>query len=180
MPKKRDSLRYQLYRSKALHLAKASTRQWYEALKQDESNDVDLTKVRFEPINTEALIAYQEWAEASHFCWEEIAAWKAHEPLAFDLSIWFDVELCGLCFANPNQSRLRIKIIRLEGKPGKTHPLKSRIAALTMIAVDHYAQIIGSQWIEIQEPAPGAIPVYRNLGFDFDSQGRLVIAVEKA
>lgn len=49
-----------------------------------------------------------------------------------------------------------------------------------MIAVDHYAQIIGSQWIEIQEPAPGAIPVYRNLGFDFDSQGRLVIAVEKA
>ena len=49
-----------------------------------------------------------------------------------------------------------------------------------MIAVDHYAQIIGSQWIEIQEPAPDAIPVYRNLGFDFDSQGRLVIAVEKA
>jgi len=98
--------------------------------------------------------------------------------MAFDLSIWYGNELCGLCFANPNQSRLRIKIIRLEGKPGKLHPLKSRIASLTMIAVDHYARIIGSQWIEIQEPAPGAISIYRDLGFEFDSLGRLVIAVE--
>jgi len=45
-----------------------------------------------------------------------------------------------------------------------------------MIAID--ARIIGSQWIEIQEPAPGAIALYQNLGFDFDSRGRLVIAVE--
>lgn len=37
---------------------------------------------------------------------------------------------------------------------------------------------MGSQWIEIQEPAPGAIALYQNLGFDFDSRGRLVIAVE--
>lgn len=178
MQKKRDTLQYQLYRSKALRLASASTHQWYESLKQTGNEEIDFTNVRLETINAHALAAYQDWREDSHFSWDEVTGWKASEPMAFDLSIWYGNELCGLCFANPNQSRLRIKIIRLEGKPGKLHPLKSRIASLTMIAVDHYARIIGSQWIEIQEPAPGAISIYRDLGFEFDSRGRLVIAVE--
>ena len=180
MPKTRDSLRYQLYRSKALRLANASTQQWYKNLKHTDAQgaEFDLTHVRFELIDSHALAAYQDWAEDSHFSWDEVATWKGREPMAFDLSLWYDEVLCGLCFANPNQSRLRIKVIRLEGRPGKSHPLKSRIASLTMIAIDHYARIIGSQWIEIQEPAPGAIALYQNLGFAFDSRGRLVIAVE--
>lgn len=179
MPKKHDFLRYQLYRSTALKLATATTRQWYEALGADETKEIDLTRVRFDTIDADALIAYQAWAQDSHFSWDEVPAWKSNEPRAFDLSIWYINELCGLCFANPNQSRLRVKIIRLEGQPGKAHPLKSRIGALTMIAVEHYARIIGSRWIEIQEPAAGAIPVYRDLGFSFDTCGRLVIALDR-
>lgn len=98
--------------------------------------------------------------------------------MGFDLAIWFDLELCGLCFANPNQSRLRVKIVRLEGKPDKDHPLKSRIATLTLTAVTHYARIIGSKQIEIQEPLKGAIAIYQKLGFEFNVEGRLVMLVE--
>lgn len=98
--------------------------------------------------------------------------------MCFDLAIWFDLELCGLCFANPNQSRQRLKIVRLEGSSDKCHPLKSLIASLTLAAVTHYAQIIGSKQIEIQEPMQGAIPTYQQLGFKFDIQGRLVMLVE--
>ncbi|NNA67618.1 hypothetical protein [Pseudomonas gessardii] len=146
MPKTRDSLRYQLYRSKALRLANASTQQGYKNLKHTDAQgtEIDLTHVRFELIDRHALAAYQDWAEDAHFSWDEVATWKGREPMAFDLSLWYDEVLCGLCFANPNQSRLRIKLIRLEGRPGKSHPLKSRIASLTMIAIDHYARIIGS------------------------------------
>lgn len=98
--------------------------------------------------------------------------------MCFDLAIWFDQELCGLCFANPNQSRQRVKIVRLEGNPAKNHPLKSLIASFTVTAVTHFAQIIGSRQIEIQEPVEGAIAIYQQLGFQFDLGGRLVMLLE--
>ena len=98
--------------------------------------------------------------------------------MALDIAIWFDEELCGLCFANPNKSRLRIRIVRLEGRPKEAHPLKKRIATLAMIAIEHYAQIIGSRLLEVQEPQKGAVSIYQELGFDFDTEGRLVKTLE--
>ncbi|WP_329516080.1 hypothetical protein [Pseudomonas moraviensis] len=136
-----------------------------------------MSKVRFEPIDAQALAAYGAWEEPV-FSWEDVIIWKTREPLSLDIAIWFEQELCGLCFANPNNSRHRIRIVRLEGKPGKIHPLKNRIAALALLAIDEFARTIGSRIIEVQEPMPGAIPVYRQLGFTFDVQGRLVLAVE--
>lgn len=103
---------------------------------------------------------------------------KRGSPLALDLSIWFDEELCGLCFANPNNSRQRIRIGRLEGCPRGVHPLKNRIAPLAILIIEQYAQIIGSRFIEVQEPLEGAISIYQQLAFYFDAEGRLVKAVE--
>ena len=47
-----------------------------------------------------------------------------------------------------------------------------------MIAVEQYARLIGSEWLEIQEPAQGALAVYRDLGFQFDAFGRLVVRLD--
>ena len=98
--------------------------------------------------------------------------------MSLDIAIWFEDQLCGLCFANPNKSRQRIRIVRLEGRPEAPHPLKKRIAILAMMAIDEFAQIIGSKCIEVQEPLQGAMPVYKELGFKLDLEGRLVLAVE--
>lgn len=178
MPRERTHLRYQLYRSKARKLANTITTQLH-AQGLIDGTETDLSRIRFEAIDVKALTAYSFWGEDSHFSWDEVVNWKTKEPMSFDLSIWSDLELCGLCFANPNQSRLRVKIVRLEGKPGKTHPLKNRIAPLALIAIEHYARIIGSRFIEIQEPTRGAVPIYKQLGFEFDAKGRLVMAVER-
>lgn len=173
MPKHRTRLKHQLLKSQARAIAESIL------AGSQSSRDGKLCKIRFEPIDSTALAALGNWGDNVHFSWEEIPAWKAREPWSFDLSIWFGTELCGLCFANPNQSRLRTKVVRLEGKPGSQHPLKNRIAALAMIAVEQYARLVGSQWLEIQEPAQGALPVYRELGFQFDAFGRLVVPVDK-
>ena len=170
MPRERSYLRYQLYRSLARKQASIAT-----ALLQLSAGQ-DFSKVRFEPIDALALSAFELW-ENPHFCWREIAAWKSREPLSLDIAIWFEEQLCGLCFVNPNKSRQRIRIVRLEGRPG-AHPLKKRIAVLAMMAIDEFAQIIGSKCIEVQEPIQGAIPVYTKLGFKFDLEGRLVLTVE--
>jgi len=177
MPRERTQLRYQLYRSKARKLATVTITRLHHELEQKGLAYVDLSRVRFEAINPQAMNAFQHWNDP-HFSWNEVAGWKTREPMCFDLAIWFDLELCGLCFANPNQSRQRVKIVRLEGSSDKFHPLKSLIASLTLTAVTHYAQIIGSKQIEIQEPVEGAIPTYQQLGFKFDIQGRLVMLVE--
>ena len=177
MPRERTNLRYQWYRSEARKQAASTFAKLQKDLQQKGIVDVDHSRVRFEAVDALALNAYEEWLDP-HFSWQEIVRWKSREPMGFDLAIWFDHELCGLCFANPNQSRLRVKIVRLEGKPGNDHPLKSRIATFALTAVTHFARIIGSKQIEIQEPLAGVIPLYRQLGFDFDSEGRLVMPVD--
>ncbi|MCU0072692.1 hypothetical protein N8H71_13895 [Pseudomonas koreensis] len=177
MPRERNNLRYQLYKSQARKYAGITFAKLQEDLEQKGIVDVDHSRVRFEAIDTLALNAYEQWMDP-HFSWQEVVRWKAREPLGFDLAIWFDHELCGLCFANPNQSRLRVKIVRLEGRPGNDHPLKSRIATFALTAVTHFARIVGSKQIEIQEPVPAVIPLYRQLGFEFDSEGRLVKPID--
>jgi len=156
MPRERTCLRYQLYRSRARKLAADSTSQLQYELELAGSNALDLSRVRFEAITSQALSAFELW-DHPHFSWGDVVEWKAREPLAQDIAIWFDDELCGMCFANPNKSRLRIRIVRLEGRPKEAHPLKNRIATLAMIAIEHYAHIIGSRFLEVQEPQEGAV-----------------------
>jgi len=146
-------------------------------LKRVNPTDRDLSKVRFESIDAQALIAFEQWKDP-YFSWEEVTGWKAREPLALDIAIWFGDELCGMCIANPNKSRHRIRIVRLEGRPGMFHPLKKSIAPLSLTVIEQYAQIIGSRIIEVQEPLAGAVSTYQRLGFEFDSDGRLVKSME--
>lgn len=176
MPRERTYLRYQLYKSQARKLAVIKTAQLQQELELVGPTDVDLSRVRFDAINAQAMTAWEHW-EDPHFAWSDVSGWKAKEPLALDLAIWFDEELCGLCFANPNNSRRRLRIVRLEGRPGKVHPLKKRIAPLSILAVEQYARIIGSRYMEVQEPLEGAISIYRHLGFYFDAERRLVKTV---
>lgn len=177
MPRERTQLRYQLYRSNARKLAIATLSRLHQELEHGGQVGFDFSRIRFEPINAQALNAFQHWNDP-HYSWSEVVGWKAKEPMCFDLAIWFDLELCGLCFANPNQSRQRVKIVRLEGNPERGHPLKSLIASLALTAVTHFAQIIGCRQIEVQEPVKGAIAIYQQLGFEFDTEGRLVMLME--
>lgn len=175
MPRERAYLRYQLYKSQARKQAVSSVVQLLHV--RAGSAAVDLSNVRFEPIDRQALSAFDRW-EDPHFSWHEVIEWKAREPLALDLAIWFNAELCGLCFANPNNSRQRIRIVRLEGSPRSAHPLKGRVATLAMIVVEQYAQVMGARLLEIQEPRAGAVSIYQQLGFEYDREGRLVKTLE--
>lgn len=179
MPRPHTFLKYQLNRSKARNFANASIATLPRESGQAAGRNLNLSRVRFEPIDTAALHAYQTW-EPAHFSWDEIVQWKAKELMYFDISIWSDRELCGLCFANPNHSRLRMRIVRLEAKPGRTHSLRGYIAPLALMAVEHYVRIVGSRTIEIQEPVAAAVPVYEKLGFTFDSSGRLAKPIDSA
>ncbi|MGE8151498.1 GNAT family N-acetyltransferase [Pseudomonas vancouverensis] len=166
-----------MYRSRARKIAEASASQLQQSLERGGPTALDFSKVHFEPIDARALKAFEHWDDP-HFSWNEVIGWKTREPLALDIAIWYEDELCGLCFVNPNNSRQRIRIVRLEGRPNEPHPLRNRIATLAMIAIEQYAFFLGCQIIEVQEPNEGAVSIYLQLGFEFDSEGRLVKTLE--
>lgn len=173
-----SDLKHQMFRSTAMQLAK-------EFLMGDSGTlaekGIDVELIKYEPITQDALDQCYLWSsEAQLYPWEDVFRWKNRDGKAFDLSLWYDQELCGLCFATPKSSTLSIKVILLEGKPDTTHPLKGEVAGLTLIAISRYARMMKLSKIEIFEPAPGAIDWYQHLGFDFDDQRRLVIAVDGA
>lgn len=113
MPRERTYLRDQVYRSEARKRAAVTFAKRHSELEARAIVDVDYSKVRFEAIDASAMKAYEQWLDP-HFCREEIGRWKAKEPMSFDLAIWFDRELCGLCFANPNQSRFGSQQIEIQ------------------------------------------------------------------
>lgn len=173
-PYRYRGLRYQVYRSLARRLG-------HEAFRdspQPARPGLDVDKVRFEPIGPKAVEAMQRWDEQPHlFPWEEVPLWTERDFKGFDLSLWAGNELCGLCYASPRQSRRCIKIILLEGDSGPANLLRGLVAPLSLLAIAEYARMLKYSHIEVQQPEPGAEPLYQSLGFSRDSAGRLVIPV---
>ncbi|MHA6163006.1 hypothetical protein ACX3X6_19265 [Pseudomonas sichuanensis] len=164
-------LRYQVCRSRARILA----HQAFSNKLCTPGAELDVEKVRFEPIGSMAIEALQSWDEQTHhFPWEEVSRWADRDLKGFDVSLWSEHVLCGLCYASPRRSNHCIKIILLEGKPGPKNPLRGLVASLLVLAVIEYARMLRYSRIEVQQPDPGVETLYLSLGFVRDSAGRLV------
>ncbi|MCF5371993.1 N-acetyltransferase [Pseudomonas syringae] len=171
-----NSLKYQIYRSESLKDAFESAQGRPSLIEAG----VDTSQIRFEPITEKAIEASYLWGDgASLFPWEDVSEWKSEDYRAFDISLWFGVELCGMAYATPKQSKLCIKVILLEGKPDRTHPLKGFVAPLVLEAILNYGSLLGCSEIEIEDPATAAVPWYQTLGFRYDATNRLVMAIEQ-
>lgn len=172
-----NSLKYQLYRSTAMQLA-------LDAFASDPNvleDGVDVGQVRLEPITQKAIDASSYWGDdATLYPWGDVLKWKARDLKGFDLSIWFGPQLCGMCYATPRKSAIQITVILLEGKPGKTHPLKGYVMPLALAAVGNYGRACQLAFIEIEDPSRGAVPLYQELGFVYDDERRLVISLADA
>lgn len=171
-----NHLKYQIFRSESLKRALETAQARASLI----SAGIDVTQIRFEPITDQALEASYLWGdEAELYPWEEVPKWKADDYKGFDISLWFGIELCGMAYATPKQSKLSIKVVLLEGKPDRTHPLKGFVASLVLEAIDNYAGLLELEEIEIENPAAGAVPWYQELGFQYDATKRLVMAIEQ-
>ncbi|MGB3123827.1 MAG: N-acetyltransferase [Pseudomonas sp.] len=171
-----NALKYVVFQSQSRKSALASfVNEWGKLGDQS----LDASKVRFDVIDAHAVEAFYLWGGDAQFPWEDVHEWKAMDVKGFDLSIWHDGQLCGLCYATPRDSNVTIKIVLLEGSPDREHPLKGLIAALALSAIDTYARVLGCCCIEIQEPRPDVVPTYERLGFGYDKKRRLVISVER-
>ncbi|WP_095126949.1 N-acetyltransferase [Pseudomonas sp. Irchel s3h14] len=136
---------------------------------------IDVSAVRFEPITATAIEKCHLWEGAAIYAWDHIPDWKRKDAKGLDLAIWYEQNLCGLCYATPRRSAICLKVILLQGDPDKSHPLRGLIAPIAILAADFYARMLGCREIEIQDPDPNVVFYYLELGFEFDQTNRLVI-----
>lgn len=130
------------------------------------------------PIERPALDMLYEWTTCQFFeRWHEVPRLKRGQLKSFDVALYHDGVLCGLCFATPKRSKRRIKLMLLESCPNPGNPLKGFVAAFMLLAVENYAKMIEIPQILIPDPLPGAVPLYLKLGFVYDSNGQLVKGV---
>lgn len=171
---KGTDLRNQVLKSKARELVN----QTVEKSAGVRSLGINGEAVKFLPIDPAALAISDGW-ERCHYPWRAVPEWKLKDPKGLDLALWHAQELCGLCYATPRRSRLRIKIILLEGQPTESHPLKGSVAPLMLMAVRVYAQSLRCKVIQIERPEPGVVNYYQALGFELDTAGCLVISADR-
>jgi hypothetical protein len=178
MSPRNDHLKYQVYRGEAYQQALGLLAEEQASL---DPPDFDVSCVRIEPITPAAVEASYNWSEdGTLLSWEHVAKWKNKWPRGIDLAVWHGVELCGMAYANARDSKLTIKLILIEGKPDSSHPLKGYVLPIALVVIDAFARMLKLKWIEVQDPAPGVIAWYRENGFEFDDERRLVISVEGA
>ncbi|MBD0684072.1 N-acetyltransferase [Pseudomonas sp. PSB18] len=171
---KGTDLRNQILKSEARKLAHRTV-----------SNDPDAQEagvqgsaLKLEPITSEAINACHSWEEKLLYPWHRVPDWKRRDAKGLDIAIWHREVLCGLCYATPRKSTVRLKIVLLQGSPDHTHPLRGWVASIALLTTEFYARMLDCNQIEVQEPEAGAIPYYLKLGFSFDAARRLVISLD--
>lgn len=172
-----NSLKYSVWKSTARSLGEDEARARHELVKRGLSPEL----VRFDTIDTAAMDAYNEWpSPVAGYPWESVHDWKQRDSKGLDLALWYDTQLCGLCYATPRGSKLTITIILLERSAGPGNPLQGLVMAMMVFTILTYAEILGCKEIEVQDPDPGAVEHYEEQGFEVQGAGkklRLFLAV---
>jgi len=163
--------RYQGYRDYAME---AAWDKWNVQLKR---GGVDLKLL---PIDGSAL---QFWSSVWSICnppggvrfpWNTIYRRVRSTPRRFDLAIWDGSILCGLAVGVASRGKigqdtnLTMKFLERLGDPPIGPPMNSIRGYVATIALDvayAYAQTLDKKWLYLQEPLPGAVPKYEELGF---------------
>lgn len=137
--------------------------------------------LRLEPIDAAAMTAYNAWPNpVAGYPWEDVHGWKQRDSKGLDLALWYDTQLCGLCYATPRGSRLTITLVLLERSAGPGNPLQGLVMAMMVVTLIDYAAILGCKDIVVQDPEAGAVPHYQRQGFAIQGstkKPRLVLTV---
>jgi hypothetical protein len=122
-------------------------------------------------IDRSALEFYNSaWAHNStrsvDWPWPEIYEhYRRNYPERFEAALWSGNTLCGLAIGRLNNARDTVTLYFMEGCPDVTHPLKGTVHKAVLEAIFAFGVAAQATRIRINDPMPGAIPLYEGLGF---------------
>lgn len=127
--------------------------------------------VRITGIDAVALATYRATWEGLHpsgyggFEWVQL--WHRHCPQrvrSFHCALWHGSVLCGLALGTVPRSHRFLTIRCMEGQPGG-HPLRGKVARIVPGTAEYYASSLAVPRVRIENPAPGLVMMYRDLGY---------------
>lgn len=152
----------------------------YEEIRRDIYREmplaVNMPGVRLTPINQAALSYYKKWPAIDRvppnggWDWESWSTYyKEKYPKRFDIAIWFGNTLCGLALGKMSEKNIHVKLEVLEGSTNSTHPLKGRVAYISLTALEMFGYALNAKEARIIDPVHAAITSYTNLGYNLMS-----------
>lgn len=140
---------------------------------KEEGFGVDFSSLSLKLIDKSALDKQEQWPleldydKQIGWCWEkEVMRYRQNYMARIELAIWFGPELCGLMLGKASKGRLVVKVNFLQGSTDDNHPLKGRVATISIRCAELFADAIEAEWVGIENPAEGLIEHYEKLGFD--------------
>jgi hypothetical protein len=138
------------------------------------SRSIVTSSTRLTPISPAAIQSYREsWLGRRHWTgdggwpWDLIVRPFLKKPRAFHAALWEGEELCGLAVGKVSRGKRRITLQFLQSSPSPTHPLRGRVTFLMFEAATAYGEVLGSRYLLLRNPLPGALPIYLRFGFEF-------------
>lgn len=128
--------------------------------------------LRIGPIDDHALDAWSSLWDGHadrRYDWDwriERSGWQT-TLRRVDAAIWADGILCGMLIGMPTKGRSFLRIDLLEGCPDPRHPLKGRITHCAATVADAFGFAFGCDSVAFMRPLDEAIPLYKELGFQF-------------
>ncbi|WKD50525.1 hypothetical protein [Microbulbifer spongiae] len=153
------------------HYRELARRSAAEAIPMELKNQIRFDKIRFQ-----ALVQAKSWEGSPlrkvDWNWSrEYELYSFTNPKRFELSIWHRHQLCALSLGRPTWSGARLRLDSLEAAP-HNHPLRSKVLALTLLALEEYAEQIGAHEIRIMEPVNEKVrDYYSSKGFTYNPRG---------
>lgn len=153
--------RYQGYRDAAFHLT------WDCMRAKVPGHDLQVW-----PIDSDALLFWETIIRPlglTHplggFPWDEIFQQIRTTPRRFDVAIWDGPILCGMAAGKASRGSENVTVKWVERFAIPSEPLRGVVALTALTAAEHYAKILGRQWLMIRNPLPGTAALYEELRF---------------
>lgn len=158
---------------------------------EDEARRAGLVdcRVLIRDTDAEAVLAWRTWntphpSGAGGWNWEALIRRARRRPSALHLALWCGGELCGLAVGRASRRAFSgmhetVSLHFLEGSPDPQHPLRGHVAPLAIAASAAYGQVLGASRLRLRDPLPGALPLYRDLGFTIAQKSGRVIHCER-
>ena len=129
-------------------------------------------QVVLKSISHSDIIKTKVWKdkEGKPKAWNWADSYKRFKKLSnrLELAIYFGDHLCGLMYGKMSDAKdrtQRICKINYIQAAHPNNPLKGLVLEISEIYANTYAGLCGALGVAIQDPLPGAIELYHNLGY---------------
>lgn len=125
--------------------------------------------ISLEAIDHRALSQFKIWQDSTerlvHWPWDTgYREYAKQHPKRFEMATWYHNTLCSLSIGRPTYSGSRMRLDFVERRPG-INPLKGKIAAINLTAIEVYARLIDAQEVRIMHPDENLLDYYASFGY---------------